>query len=133
MLSQSFAGSAIAQSLNSDFEGALVDLDAALAIRPDARTVAIKAITLATRDDAEFRDGAEAVEAALLAEKLVKDAPDLLTLSAIVVAHAEAGDFPTAIRCQRQFIARLLSDERKMAEHDLATLEAGDVFHNAPW
>ena len=61
---------------------------------------------LATCPDARFRDGKMAVEMATRACELSKWA-EAAWLDTLAAAHAEAGDFPSAVRWQLEAIAKL--------------------------
>ncbi|QDU18940.1 tetratricopeptide repeat protein [Urbifossiella limnaea] len=86
-----------------DFGLAAADLSAALRIAPDlAPALRDKAWLLATCPDPAVRDGKAAVAAALKLVGAGKRPGDLAVLAA---AHAEAADFPAAVRAQRQALA----------------------------
>ena len=57
---------------------------------------------MATAPEDQLRDGIRAIEHARRAVELTKDSP--FTLDALAAAHAEAGEFPNAIKYQEQAI-----------------------------
>ena len=126
---ESFAGRAISHKMYGEYRQTLSDLDRSLAFDQRPEVASLKALLLATCADEAVRDGRRAVEAALLAKQLSgNDQPDIV-LSALAVSHAEAGDFQTAIRYQRQLIGRTSADEREFLKEQLALFEAGRPYH----
>jgi len=122
---------AIAYQRTQRYDDSLKDLETALQISPRPESAALKAILLATCEDKDFRDARKAIKAAVLARQLTRDEDNFLTLTALVVAYAEAGDFTKAIAFQRQLIDLLPSDQREPAIEDLRVLEGGKPFHDA--
>jgi len=89
---------------------------------------------LSTCHEDEVRDGVRAVEHATRACELTepKDTSYLTTLAA---AHAEAGDFHSAVNCQRQAIELLGPDEtgglQNYYEMRLRLYESGQPYHRS--
>jgi Flp pilus assembly protein TadD len=103
-LDPSFAGThsnwGVALRRIGRYEEARDHLRAALALAPESAEIQNNlAWLLATCPVAALRDGHEAI---LLAERaaLAKHYRDPATLDTLAAAHAEAGDFPSAVRCQ---------------------------------
>jgi tetratricopeptide (TPR) repeat protein len=130
---EAYAGRAVACRESGGDAVAIAALNRAFELHPQPEYLAMKAITLATSQDETVRSGAQALEAALHAQSLVTDEARLITLQALVVAHAETGDFPKAATFQRELLRIAPEDVREIATEHLEMLEAGQPFHNEPW
>lgn len=125
-----FAGRALARKMVGENREALADLDRSLQCEQRSEVAGLKALLLATCADETVRDGSRAVEAALVAKRLGGNQLQNLVLSALAVSHAEAGDFESAIRYQRQLMGRVSEDEREFVREQLALFEAGRPYHD---
>jgi tetratricopeptide (TPR) repeat protein len=102
---------------NGDFKHALTDLESAIRFAPnDADAHAIRAWVLATCPDSRIRDGAVAVVAATRACELTgwREPRSIQTLAA---AHAETGDFESAINWQQRAIDLLAANDVNKYEY----------------
>jgi len=126
---EAFAGRAIAHRNGREYREAVADFDRSLSCDQRPEFASLKAVLLATCEDEAVRDGRRAVEAALAAKQFSgKELPHIV-LNALAVSYAEAGDFPTAIRYQRQLIDRVPADDREFLEAQLALFEEGRPYH----
>lgn len=130
---EAFAGEAIACQQAGDDAAAIAALNRAFELDPQPEYAAIQAITLATSQDESVRNGERALEAAMLAQSLVTDEAKLVTLQALVIAHAEIDDFAKAADFQRELLKIVPEESRDMATEHLEMLETGQPFHNDPW
>lgn len=124
-----FLGRAFAHRAYGDHAAMLADLDRSLWLHPDADVTALKAFVLATCSDERLRDGTQAVEAAELARTLAKGEPNIGLRMALAVAHAEAGNFATAIEHQKKVIEMVAEEEKPQQRENLRLFEAGRPFH----
>lgn len=84
----------------------------------------------ATCPDARFRDGKKAVQAAqLAAAKFGWSGPNVL--ETLASAHAECGDFETALRLQRKAVQLVSRGKEAEANEKLALFEAGKPYRIA--
>lgn len=129
---EAFVGRALARRSYGDHADVVADLERSLELHADTHIAGLLAWVLATCPDAHVRDGAKAVAAARRAVELNGGAVDLDLAIFLAVAHAEAGDFKTAIEYQRKVI-ELTPDEAKpqQLEH-LKRFEEGKPFHEEP-
>lgn len=119
-----FCGRAIAYRSYDMHREAVADLDAAMTLRPDAETAALLAFILATCEDAAVRDGKRSMELAERGKTLSPGDPPALVLMALAAAHAEAGDFPQAVRYQRQVLRAATDDDKPLQQERLRLFES---------
>jgi tetratricopeptide (TPR) repeat protein len=128
-----FRERAIARYTWGDYAGALADVGEALRLDPgDVRALQQQARIRATCPDARYRDGPLAVKAATLACERAgsKDARRLGTLAA---AHAESGDFESAVKWQEAALALIEpGKDREAARARLDLYRAKQPYHDPP-
>ena len=116
-----------------EYEEAINDYEAAIETNPgDARAHARLARLLSVCHLAEWRDAVQGVAHATKACELTAwSHPDFI--STLAGAHAEAGDFGTAVQLQRRAIGLLNGHEREtlLADYErrLRLYEAGQPYH----
>jgi tetratricopeptide (TPR) repeat protein len=107
---------ALARGMKEEFAAALQDCDRALRINPRLRPVwQLQGWIRATCPDRRFRDGALAISAAKRACEL-SNWEDSLAIETLAAAYAEQRDFTTALRWQRQAIAKLAPNTPALAD-----------------
>jgi tetratricopeptide (TPR) repeat protein len=95
-----------ARTQKGDLPAALADYSNALEINPlfvDAYNN--KAWILATTDDKQLRNSAEAI---MLAKKAVELDPDVASLDTLAAAYAAAGNYETAVETQQKAVQKLI-------------------------
>ena len=98
-----------------DFARARADFDRAVECGPDVHQAHwAQAWFLATCPEPRYRDGRAAVAAARHARGPF-DFYSFATLATLAAAHAEAGDFPAAVRLQREAVQCASDDEKTAA------------------
>ncbi len=129
---KAFFGRALAHESYHDYLAMLADLERAIELDPNSLYWSYLAYTLATCPDETVRNGKRAVKAALTAKKLSDDATDLGVLVALAAAHAEAGDFDSAINYQKQVIENVDGFAKSFHEERLRLFESKKPFHEEP-
>lgn len=127
-----FAGRAMARRIEGAHAAVVTDLERSLDLRADARIAGVLAWVLATCPDATVRDGAKAVAAARRAVELNGGEIDLDLAISLAVAHAEAGDFASAIDYQRKVIDLVPDEAKPQQRENLKRFEEGKPFHEEP-
>jgi tetratricopeptide (TPR) repeat protein len=95
----------LSQGAQGDYAAAIADYERAIIIDPAASGPFYQlAWTLVFAPDPALRDGNRAVKMAGHALNITKDMP---TLEVLAAAHAEAGDFPSAVAAQERALAYL--------------------------
>ncbi len=91
-----------------EYRAALADFRWIARLRPgDPDAVRREAFLLATCQDEALRDGRRAVELAKRAHAQGGGDPDIYTLGTLAAAHAEVGDFASAVAAQKRAIQSL--------------------------
>jgi tetratricopeptide (TPR) repeat protein len=118
--------------MQGEYESALSDLVEAIRLDPeDESPYNYGAWLLATCPKASFRDGALAVKLATKACELV-DWKDPEVLDTMAAAHAEAGNFPAAVKGEEQAIDLTPSSGRPEFESRLELYHARKPYRHQP-
>lgn len=121
-----------ARSEQGQYESALSDLVEAIRLDPeDVLAFNDAAWLLSTCPNARFRDGALAVKLATKACEL-GDWEDAAELDTLAAAHAEAGNFPSAVKVQQQAIDLAAPSDRKDMGSRLALYRARKPYRYQP-
>jgi tetratricopeptide (TPR) repeat protein len=110
-----FSSRGLAHAELKRYDKAIADLDKALALEPENPDALNGCAWFrATCPDASYRDGTKALKTATKACELTGwKQPGLL--DTLAAAHAESGDFATAVKCQAKAI-ELETEAREVAE-----------------
>ncbi len=102
-------------SLNSSPGETLAFLNVGLAQNPEDATICNNlAWFLATTEEAQFRNGARALE---LSRKAVQMRHNIRMLDTLAAAYAETGNFPEAIRAQEEVLKLASHDNKQFQEY----------------
>jgi serine/threonine protein kinase/predicted Zn-dependent protease len=136
-LVQEYVQYSLSSERRGEYAQALAYLETAVEVDPNHVAARNEyASLLATCPEAEFRDGAKAVESATTVCQLAnwKDPGYLDTLAA---AYAETGNFESAIEWQTRAIDQLTDDERSRYESEfrarLKLYQEGQAYHRQIW
>lgn len=115
-----------------EYSRALADLQTAIRLLPQHPN-AYKNLALlqATCPDASYRDATQALKNVKRAVQLSGD-DDNAWLEILAAAHAEAGDFRAAVRCQERRLARTPTDRQAEEQARLELYRVGQPFRS-PW
>jgi Zn-dependent membrane protease YugP/Flp pilus assembly protein TadD len=121
----------VALMRRGEFARAREDLQTAIRLLPQHPN-AYKNLALlqGTCPDPSFRDGAQAVNNAKRAQQLSGD-NDLAWLDVLAAAHAEAGNFEAAVRCQERHLAQTSPDQQADQHARLELYRSGQAFRSA--
>jgi tetratricopeptide (TPR) repeat protein len=128
-------GRGIAYREMGKYGEAIADFQNALETYPrDVGALLYLATLLASCPDAEFRDGARAVQLASQLVKIVAERNRLQDrsqyLAVLAAAQAEAGDFDAAVDTQKDAVAVAADEQRAEMESRLKLFEAGKPYHH---
>jgi len=127
-----FLGRALAHRAYGEHAAMVADLERSLDMKPDAAVAALEAFVLATCPDARVRDGARAVELAERAKTLAGQDANMWVFVSLAAAHAEAGDFRTAMMYQKRAIERAPEEEKPELQEHLRVLQSGKPIRTEP-
>jgi len=113
------------------YRAAALDYEQSLSRRPDS-AIALNqfAWLLATAPDDSIRNGARAVELATRLVQVDGDSPD--NLDTLAAAHAEAGDFDTAVEIQTRAVAAAPETRRQDLQERLMLYQKKMAFREEP-
>jgi tetratricopeptide (TPR) repeat protein len=129
---KSYHGRGVAYDRKGDYEKALADYSETIRLKPDYVFVyGDIAWLLATCPDANFRDGATAVEYAKKACELMRYV-NPFWFGRLAAAYAEAGDFDNAVKWQTEYLKyqhNPLFDTPEKARQRLSLYEQKKPYH----
>ena len=130
LVRQQSVGGRVAWEFKGEYDRAIADYNEVIRLDPNlAMAYSNKAWLLATCADAQYRDGAKAVELATKACELTNwQSADCL--GALAAAHAESGDFDKAVHWQTKAVDLAPASGKPGYQHSLNLYRAGKPYTN---